>query len=267
MGKLLLVFISFCTTIATVGSVSSAWKWEITVNKNQPKTSAVIIFTTHPEEQSSLLLDEFVGGQNYTNLATFSVKEIKGGSTKDKESVGIQAIYFVEQNGTCPPPKAAKTLKLDRISMRFIRFQSKTFEKVSKDVELTLSCKNATDKVVVLKDFKETTKNDCIFANKYYEHKETFIEECRARCSCDDGNVGCMDLCGFWTADWSKCQSIKPYGQCCSRALCDGDTVECDTTNVGPDFKPPWAVEIFVANESHPDSAKRVCAATIINKK
>lgn len=251
-----IIFIAICT-ICIVQGDEYHYKWTATVKKDQQHVLALVV-VSYP--QSTLVfLDEFVGGKNYTAGSSFTPKN-------NVDSAEIKAFYATNQ--TCPPPNSPKTLKFDHVKIRYIK-SKKSYEKILTNIEMPLGCENATSKTLSLKDVKELEKADCFVNNKYIENEEEFTEDCDSVCHCMDGGFGCVDRCTPYQADWKKCQRVKEVSNCCTHAQCvdDMEKLKCDTTNVGPDFKPPWAVEIMTVDEKHAATPKTVCAGTIINSR
>lgn len=98
------------------------------------------------------------------------------------------------------------------------------------------SYKNTVSYEIVL--FYVLTARDgapCVFGGNVYRSGESFQSSCKYQCTCLDGAIGCVPLCGMDvrlpSEDCPMPRRVKVPGKCCEEWVCDSPTTN---TFVGP---------------------------------
>lgn len=65
----------------------------------------------------------------------------------------------------------------------------------------------------------------CVFGGNVYRSGESFQSSCKYQCTCLDGAVGCVPLCGMDvrlpSPDCPMPRRVKVPGKCCEEWVCD----------------------------------------------
>lgn len=77
----------------------------------------------------------------------------------------------------------------------------------------------------------------CVFGGLVYRSGESFQSSCKYQCTCLDGAVGCVPLCGMDvrlpSPDCPYPRRVKLPGKCCEEWVCD-ELKDKEQTAVGP---------------------------------
>lgn len=81
----------------------------------------------------------------------------------------------------------------------------------------------------------------CVFSGMVYRSGESFQSSCKYQCTCLDGAVGCVPLCGMSvllpSPDCPSPRRVKLPGKCCEEWVCDEAK---EQTAVGPALAGEW---------------------------
>lgn len=176
----------------------------------------VLIFEDQSQESFIASDDTFIKGKDYKYPVTFS--------TYSK----LQKLYM-RTSGMC-----AKPLRLSNVQI-VSETNGISYEKWLGDLSMKDKCNGPVG--TVISDFHEILKSlYCIFNEKRYENGEELNMGCEARCTCIDGNMGCVDMCPpYQIMSQVPCQSVSLAGECCPTYKCEGswNTGDCER----PDLK------------------------------
>jgi len=109
-------------------------------------------------------------------------------------------------------------------------------------------------------------KKDCVIDGKHYKDGQQFNMGCTGRCTCSNGNHGCVSMCPPFGMG-ENCRKVKNVGECCQHGECFAEvsSKKCDSPGT-PGFakvKSPWSVEVDTGTRSRP----KKCTATIMGHK